>query len=100
MPQKCSSSGVSLTPVWIPSLFFFCGVGAPDIFSNVPQLAPAITQQGQWYRLVTPVLLHASFMHIWSNNYGCMTVGPRVSKLCMYDGERFVGLCFMMGART
>lgn len=43
-----------------------------------PQLAPAITQQGQWYRLLTPVFLHGSLTHLVVNSMSFSTAGPVV----------------------
>lgn len=48
---------------------------------NLPlQLAPAITQQGQWYRLLTPVVLHGSLAHLLINSMSFNSVGPVVGK--------------------
>ena len=53
----------------------------PDILPNASQLAPAITQQGQWYRLLTPVVLHGSFTHLAVNSMSFSSVGPVVREL-------------------
>lgn len=45
---------------------------------RAPQMAPAITQQGQWYRLLTPIVLHGSFTHLAVNSMSFSSVGPLV----------------------
>lgn len=50
------------------------------LLQHHPQLAPAITQQGQWYRLLTPVVLHGSLTHLMVNSMSFSSVGPVVSK--------------------
>ena len=36
---------------------------------------------GQWWRLVTPALLHGSTVHLLMNNYSLNNVGPSVERL-------------------
>lgn len=37
--------------------------------------------QGQWWRLVTPVLLHASLLHIAFNMYALYALGPELERM-------------------
>ncbi|KGH67072.1 serine protease [Oenococcus oeni IOEB_C23] len=37
--------------------------------------------KGQWYRLFTPIFLHSSLMHIFSNMFTLIIFGPFVEKL-------------------
>ncbi|CBJ29253.1 conserved unknown protein [Ectocarpus siliculosus] len=45
------------------------------------KMAPAITQQGQWYRLLTPIVLHGSFTHLAVNSMSFSSVGPVVERV-------------------
>eukprot|EP00904_Undaria_pinnatifida_P000268 jgi/Undpi1/10241/HiC_scaffold_28.g12694.m1 len=53
----------------------------PAITSAGWKLAPAITQQGQWYRLLTPVVLHGSLAHLLINSMSFNSVGPVVESV-------------------
>lgn len=55
------------------------------LFNRVLQLAPAITQQGQWYRLLTPVVLHGSLAHLLINSMSFNSVGPVVGSTRGHD---------------
>ena len=49
--------------------------------------------QGQLWRLITPVFLHASILHIASNMYGLFIFGPGLER--SYGHWRFVTLYFL-----
>lgn len=70
----------------------------PNVFSNASQLAPAITQQGQWYRLLTPVVLHGSFTHLAVNSMSFSSVGPVVRKLFKIGVRSFLCVEITKGA--
>jgi rhomboid protease GluP len=59
--------------VWKPVAFYNGGV----LFSG------AVLEQGEWWRVVTAVFLHASWMHLAMNVLGLLLFGPFV--------ERFLG---------
>eukprot|EP00884_Botryococcus_braunii_P021951 jgi/Botrbrau1/843/Bobra.0352s0037.1 len=48
---------------------------------------------GQWWRLVTPVFLHANLLHLVSNNYGLQNLGPPVEVLS--GRKRFLAIYFI-----
>lgn len=40
-----------------------------------------LIRAGQWWRLITPVALHANLMHLVTNNYSLNSLGPAVEML-------------------
>ena len=40
-----------------------------------------LIRAGQWWRLITPVFLHANLLHLVSNNYSLNSLGPAVEML-------------------
>jgi membrane associated rhomboid family serine protease len=50
---------------------------------------------GEWFRLVTPVFIHAGFLHLLSNTYALWAVGPQVEKL--YGSARFLLIYLLSG---
>ena len=48
----------------------------------------SLIDEGQWWRLVTPVFLHIGWMHLFVNMYSLFVLGPYVERL--YGSARFV----------
>ncbi|CAM9469077.1 unnamed protein product [Laminaria digitata] len=67
----------------------------PAITSAGWKLAPAITQQGQWYRLLTPVVLHGSLAHLLINSMSFNSVGPVVESVL--GRKKFVAVYALAG---
>ena len=40
-----------------------------------------LIRAGQWWRLITPVALHANLLHLVTNNYSLNSLGPAVEML-------------------
>ncbi|KEP87650.1 membrane protein [Oenococcus oeni IOEB_0501] len=58
-------------------------INGPSIQSSIllgGQVSSLILK-GQWYRLFTPIFLHSSLMHIFSNMFTLIIFGPFVEKL-------------------
>ncbi len=51
--------------------------------------------QGQYWRLITPVFLHGSIMHLGFNMYALFILGPMLERL--YGHGRLLGLIFVSG---
>ena len=51
--------------------------------------------QGEIWRLVTPIFIHIGFLHMLFNSYALLVVGPQVEKL--YGGARFLILYMLSG---
>jgi membrane associated rhomboid family serine protease len=49
----------------------------------------------EWFRLVTPIFIHAGLIHIGSNSYALWVVGPQVERL--YGSVRFVLIYLLCG---
>ncbi|BDA42210.1 RHOMBOID-like protein 10, chloroplastic [Coccomyxa sp. Obi] len=49
-----------------------------------------LIRAGEWWRLITPVALHASWLHLLTNNYSLNSLGPAVEGLC--GRQRFVSV--------
>ncbi|MDD5371156.1 MAG: rhomboid family intramembrane serine protease [Anaerolineaceae bacterium] len=58
------------------------------------KINPAI-QAGQFWRLITPVLLHGSLIHIGFNMYALYVIGPGLEK--QYGHTRFLALYLLAG---
>src|SRR6058998_410260 len=51
--------------------------------------------QGEIWRLITPIFIHIALLHLFFNSYALWIVGPQVEKL--YGGARFVILYVVTG---
>ncbi|MBA3806037.1 MAG: rhomboid family intramembrane serine protease [Acidobacteria bacterium] len=55
----------------------------------------SLINAGQWWRFVTPVFLHGSFVHLLMNMYGLWILGPYVERL--YGSAKFVFFWVLTG---
>jgi membrane associated rhomboid family serine protease len=62
-------------------MFLVTQMGSPsnEIFQALAQYTPAI-DAGQWWRIFTPVLLHAGLMHILFNMWALWVLGPQIER--------------------
>ncbi len=74
----------------------FYGVDYPAAYGV--KYAPLILENGQWWRLFTPLLLHGSIIHIAFNMYALNLIGTELEKhyghgryLMLYLGAGFAG---------
>lgn len=76
-----ASSGMSNLALW---------VGFPEgvLYAFGAKTNYLIGQDHEWWRLVTPIFLHANLLHVLMNMYGLWVLGPWVEKL--YGSARFV----------
>ncbi len=68
-----------------------------DRIFNALELDKQALAAGEWWRLVTPVLVHGSFAHLFFNMYFLFLVGPLVEQ--MYGSARFA-LFYVLTAAT
>jgi rhomboid protease GluP len=54
-----------------------------------------LLRDGDWFRLVTPIFIHAGLIHLLSNSYALWVVGPQVEKL--YGSARFLLIYLLAG---
>ncbi len=54
-----------------------------------------LLQSGDWYRLITPIFIHAGLIHLLSNSYALWMVGPQVERL--YGSARFLLIYLLAG---
>ncbi len=54
-----------------------------------------LLQGGEWFRLVTPIFIHANFVHILLNSYAIWSIGPVVERL--YGSARFLLIYLLAG---
>lgn len=66
----------------------------PGLTSAFGQSPEAIAR-GEWYRLLTPMLLHAGFIHIAFNSYALWIYGPAVERV--FGSARLLGLYVIAG---
>ncbi|MBI3159798.1 MAG: rhomboid family intramembrane serine protease [Chloroflexi bacterium] len=55
----------------------------------------AAIQQGEWWRLITPVVLHGSLLHVGVNMYSLYVLGPQLETF--YGHWRFLALYLVAG---
>jgi rhomboid protease GluP len=55
----------------------------------------ALLQSGEWFRLITPIFIHAGLLHLLLNSYALWTVGIQVEKL--YGSARFLLIYLLSG---
>jgi rhomboid protease GluP len=54
-----------------------------------------LLQSGEWFRLITPIFIHAGFLHLLLNSYALWVVGSQVEKL--YGSARFLLIYLLSG---
>jgi rhomboid protease GluP len=55
----------------------------------------ALLQKGEWFRLITPIFIHAGLLHLMLNSYALWVVGIQVEKL--YGSARFLLIYLLSG---
>jgi len=55
----------------------------------------ALLQSGEWFRLITPIFIHAGLLHLLLNSYALWVVGTQVEKL--YGSARFLLIYLLSG---
>jgi membrane associated rhomboid family serine protease len=58
-------------------------------------MVPQLVAEGEWYRLITAMFLHASIMHILFNMYALFLFGPTVEQA--FGTARFIVMYFVAG---
>lgn len=51
--------------------------------------------RGEWFRLVTPIFIHIGLLHLASNSYALVVIGPLVERL--YGSARFALIYLLSG---
>lgn len=74
---------ISLIPLFGEQLFIF-GAGSNALISD-----------GQWWRFITPMFLHAGLVHLLFNMFSLYLFGPELEKLA--GRVRFLTIYFMAG---
>ncbi len=83
--RRTATSGAPATMTFIAlavGFFVLTGFGRAlngEIGQNLAQFNVAL-QAGEWWRLFTPVLLHASIMHILFNMWALWVLGPQIER--------------------
>jgi rhomboid protease GluP len=54
-----------------------------------------LLRSGEWFRLITPIFIHAGFLHLLLNSYALWVVGTQVEKL--YGSARFLLIYLLLG---
>lgn len=54
-----------------------------------------LLRNGEWFRLVTPIFIHAGLLHLLLNSYALWVVGTQVEKL--YGSARFLAIYLLSG---
>jgi rhomboid protease GluP len=54
-----------------------------------------LLQEGEWFRLITPIFIHAGLLHLLLNSYALWVVGTQVEKL--YGSARFLLIYLLSG---
>ena len=67
----------------------------PVLIAYGAKLNSLIAHEHQWWRFVTPMFVHGSFLHLLVNMYSLWIIGPYVEKL--YGGSKFVVFWVLTG---
>jgi membrane associated rhomboid family serine protease len=54
-----------------------------------------LLRSGEWFRLITPIFIHAGLLHLLLNSYALWVVGTQVEKL--YGSARFLAIYLLSG---
>ncbi|MFN2489159.1 MAG: rhomboid family intramembrane serine protease [Actinomycetota bacterium] len=83
-----------LAVVALSAAFFFAQQVIPGLTVRLGAI-PAAIAAGQWYRLLTPMLLHAGLLHIGLNMFVLWIYGPSVEDA--FGTARFVAMYVVTG---
>jgi rhomboid protease GluP len=91
---------VTYTLLVIVILVFLLQMATPYLFGQDLPAAWGMKEnnliiQGQFWRLITPVFLHGSILHIAFNMYALMIFGPGLERF--YGRGRYLALFFISG---
>ena len=73
--QVLTSLGLLQLPGWACPYFF-----SPDLPACYGLKVNQLILQGQWWRLLAPILLHGSILHIGFNMYALHVLGPELER--------------------
>ncbi|CAN5744408.1 hypothetical protein BH23CHL8_BH23CHL8_13220 [soil metagenome] len=94
MPQPLVTWSLLAVTVGIGISMFMLGQG--DLWLELFALDKVALADGELWRLVSPVLVHGSLIHLCFNMYALWIIGPIVETL--YGSVRFAGLYIMCAA--
>ncbi|MDX1807743.1 MAG: rhomboid family intramembrane serine protease, partial [Paenisporosarcina sp.] len=77
--------------IYVLSIIPFVG----DLIFNYGAGANYLISDGQWWRFITPMFLHAGFLHLLFNMFSLYLFGPELEKLA--GKLRFLNIYFMAG---
>jgi membrane associated rhomboid family serine protease len=82
---SADTSRVTQVLVGLNVLVYLVQLATPDLVVRFGNLGLAVdggkligVAEGQWYRLLTAAFLHAGFVHILSNMFALITLGPQL----------------------
>jgi len=79
----------------VSQTFNFLGGISPQVLSRLGARQPYSILQGEWWRLVMPIFLHSSLLHIAMNTWVLMDLGPKVEEV--YGSARYLFLYIITG---
>lgn len=80
--------------VWLGSIYCQSKYNS-DILFNWGAKDNALISQGQIWRLITPMFLHANIAHLALNSYALHNLGPNVEKI--YGKKKFIPIYLLAG---
>ena len=79
----------------VSQTFNFLGGISPQVLWRLGARQPYSILQGEWWRLVMPIFLHGSLLHIAMNTWVLMDLGPQVEEV--YGSARYLFLYVATG---
>jgi len=71
----------------------FIGAASPSVLTDFGQRSINLIDNGQWWRLITPIFIHLGIIHLLFNNFALYQIGPLIEESFGSQKFIFIYLC-------